>query len=121
MPSLYTRALDGITGELLFDQTSSTWVPGHADAEAILRILRTDLGSFLPDPTVGLNLAVLAKRGPNAKANIEAEVARATARAVKQRGLQEFKVVAEIQDRAAVISISFKSRNGATSSFSVTR
>ena len=112
MPLPYARRLDPTAGELLFTQKTNAWTVGDPDTEAVVRVLRTPLGSYLPDPTFGLDYGLIQARGTNAQANIERELARALARVVKQRGLRNLTITVSLSDEAALFLITCNTRSG---------
>lgn len=108
----YTRSIDPSSGELLFDQSSSSWTAGDPDAEALVRVFRTDKGSFVPDPEFGFDHTVFLKKGENAKAEITRECRRATARIVARRRLENVEFDVQIEGQVVAIAMRYMTRSG---------
>lgn len=76
IPYAITRALDPGTGDTLMD--GSTWLhAAHPATEVVLRYLRTELGTYAPDTTVGRRFALLDKIGPSTPGLWQTETERA--------------------------------------------
>lgn len=78
MPPTYyaaTRAMDPGTGEV--SMAGATWARGAPMVEVVLRVLRTQKGSYRPDPAFGVDYTAVQKALPNAAATWRAEVLRA--------------------------------------------
>lgn len=118
MPLAYTPALDGLTGEMRFDVSTNTWEAGDPDAEALLHCVRTELGTYLPDPTFGFNYALIQKREPNSEAIIRGELLRCTARVVRIRGLTDVVARVEFQGKLVVMALEYVTRSGRQSQIS---
>lgn len=71
----YTPALDPGTGDWKAGRPG-----GQPATEAVLLLLRTQRGSYAPDPDYGVDFGLIQKRAPNTAALWQAEVRRALAR-----------------------------------------
>lgn len=88
-----TRALNAGTGDTLM--SGSNWKAGVPATEVVLRILRTQRGSYAPDVTFGRDFSIIDKLGPQTPALWQAETQRALA-AIVQNGLIA-ELVVEVQ------------------------
>lgn len=83
MPYAYARQLDPATGEVVFDQTRSSWAEGHPATEIAVRALRTPIGTAQRDPTYGLDLTGIDPSSKSAAAQIERAIRNCLDRFVK--------------------------------------
>lgn len=114
----YARKLNGVTGDYVWDAARSSIAAGDPDAEAVLRVLRTPRGRYLPSPSFGLDYNVLGSDGPDADSRIDREVRRALSRLVSVRRLRDLAVAVSRHesngDVVVVLTVSFRSHNSTT-------
>lgn len=100
----HTRYLtDG--GDVEMDGTS--WRTGAPMIEVAKRILRTPKGSFIPDPTFGLDFSVVQVARSDAGPRFSAAVREAFDSFRKAGLMQRFRVVVEVADDRLRYEISF--------------
>lgn len=58
-----TRALDAVSGDVLLD--GGTWKTDPPMVGVVTRVLRTQRGTYLPDPTFGVDWSKVDKQRPN--------------------------------------------------------
>jgi hypothetical protein len=101
----FTRSIDPLTGDLRLD--GARYVPGAPMAEVALRVLRTPRGSYLPDPTFGLDYAVLTKQTPAVGATLEAALRDALARYTTQGLMTDLGITVEVGRGIARFRVAF--------------
>ncbi len=90
---LFSPALDAGTGDWTRGVDRP---PGLPTAQIVLCCLRTDLGSYAPDPTFGVDFGVLPKGTANQGATWKAEVERALSRFVRRGVIRNLRVVVDV-------------------------
>lgn len=68
----HTRALDPVTGDVRL--SGGQWVVGSPAAELVLQVLRTPKGTYLPDPSYGIDLSAVTHDHPNVTAKLHAAI-----------------------------------------------
>ena len=101
----YTRAHNHLTGDVLFDQSRSSWKQGNSNAELICLCLRTAKGSCAADPDKGIDFAQLDNARTNAAAGAEREIRRALGRYSGRFTL--LNVTVEVQDTMFLWQVQF--------------
>jgi phage baseplate assembly protein W len=105
----YTRALDPNSGDMIM--RGPTWKGGEPMAEVVVRVLRTALGSYAPDPLFGLDYSVFDHMTTGAEASIKSAVERALKYLSDGRYIQRLAVTASVVLRngvaAASVSVEF--------------
>jgi hypothetical protein len=105
-PYVHTRARDPQTGDVLMN--GATWA--FADApmvHVVLRVLRTPLGTYLPDPTFGVDYSVIQKRDPGVGARWRAAVLRGLQYLVDLRRITDVRVEYEVVGAQLRYAVSF--------------
>ena len=77
MSYAYARKFDPGTGEVMMDGAS--WATDRPMTAIVMRVIRTPLGSYLPDPNFGIDYSTLDKARPNAGAELQAAIKRGLA------------------------------------------
>lgn len=85
-----TQEMDPGTGDVRMN--GSLRKRGVPATEVVLRILRTDIGSYVPDPTQGREYAKIAKKLPNITRVWQAETIRALRHLVENGVISNLKV-----------------------------
>lgn len=80
---------------------------GQPVAEAVAFTLRTQVGTYLPDPDDGVDLRLTRKQTINIKSVWEAELKRALARYTRDGLITDLKVVVEVGDSVLLDEVSF--------------
>lgn len=97
----YTPAFDPATREHVM--LGSQWAPGDPMAEVVAMTLATPKGTFLPDPTLGPDYALLRKQAPNTAALWRASVLEALARYVAAKQLVDLVVTVDPPRKGRVV------------------
>ncbi len=84
----WTRTIIARQPELL----GGVWVPGSPAAEIVVWTLSTPLGTFQPDPTLGVDYASVGAASPEAPARLAAAIAAALGYAVRDGSVAELAV-----------------------------
>jgi hypothetical protein len=105
MPYAISRTLDPATG----DRTviDGRQVDGQPLTQVVLRVLRTQKGSYLPDPEFGVDFSLVQKTTANATAMFEKSIRTALDYLIRQGALANLVVVVERQGTALVADVSF--------------
>jgi phage baseplate assembly protein W len=99
-----TRAMTE-TGDVSF--AGATWTRGQPLVERVRRCLRTRRGSYLPDPTFGVDTSVLQKATPNV-ARVWTDAVRAALERFARRGeLADLSVRVEARGDRLFYEVSF--------------
>jgi len=104
----YARQLNPATGDVVFDDTRSSWAEGHPAVEVAVRCLRTRKGSALRDKTYGLDLEGVDPSSEGAPAEIERRIRQALDRYVKSGLFSLESVQVEIQSEHIVAFLEIK-------------
>ena len=70
----YARQFDAGTGDVKMN--GATWATDRPLTAIVLRVLRTPLGTYLPDPNFGIDYSKVDKARPNAGAELQAAIRR---------------------------------------------
>jgi phage baseplate assembly protein W len=117
-PYACSRQMNPQTGDVIFDQSRSSWALGAPIAERVLRTLRTQKGSARRDPSYGVDWSQV----DNARANVASIATQAIRNALAEyvtRGeLSDLDVQTETQDRNGggvlmALQVSFRDARGA--------
>lgn len=100
-----TRSLNPNTGQPLL--ASGAWVRGAPMAEVIVRILRTPLGAFKPDPTFGVAYGDIDKGRENAPETLRSAITAALAKLVRNKLIENLSVVVERYGDRLLYEVSF--------------
>jgi phage baseplate assembly protein W len=100
-----TRALDPATGDLRL--AGGNYVAGNPMLEVVLRVLRTPRGSYLPDPTFGVDMTVLRKASVGVAAAWRAAVIAALRRYTDRGLITDLKVTVETEGSRLYYSLEF--------------
>lgn len=84
MAYVYARKFDAGAGDVLMNGAS--WATDRPLTAIVVRVLRTPLGYYLPDPNFGVDYSKFDKARPNAGADLQAAITRALA-FLKRAGL----------------------------------
>lgn len=95
----WTRTIDPLTRQPKL--LGGVWVPGSPAAEVVAWVLSTPRGSFLPDPTLGVDYASVSVASPDGPARLSAAITAALAFAVDDGTIADLRV--ESASRGAYI------------------
>ena len=112
MSTVETASLNPSTGDYAWDANRSALALGNPDVEAVIRVLRTPKGSFLPDPTYGVDFTAFAHRRPNVAADAQRELLRALRQTISLRGLHDVTITVTISRESILYVVAFRSRAG---------
>lgn len=113
------RQLNPGTGDVVM--LGPTWASGDPLTEVVLRVLRTQKGSYLPDPEFGLDYSVVQKASANAEATLDKAIRAALAFLVRQKLLTGLIVTVARQGTSILFDVAFTDpRAGKTNSTPVT-
>lgn len=101
----YTRSLDPGTGQIQI--AGNNWVAGSPMVQVAIRILRTQRGTYLPDPTFGVDYSVVDKALPNAPATFKAELNRAFRSLVTSGAIANLSITVESSPPKLLWEITF--------------
>lgn len=97
MTYAYARRHEPTTGEVAFNEATGQWPGASSPAlESVLFALRTQLGSALCAPGIGVDWAKLDKVTPNAEALAEQLITAGLRRYVTSGAIADLKVTARI-------------------------
>lgn len=105
MPYLIARKYDAGTGDLVMN--GATWANDRPLTAIVVRVLRTPVGSYLPDRNFGLDYSKLDKVTQNLGANFQAAVTQALSFLTKAGQLKSLKVSYATQGSVLLFTISF--------------
>lgn len=109
MPTTYYAIARELTSAGGVSLAGGTWTRGQPLVERVKRALRTPRGAFLPDPTFGLDLALVRRAAPAARpAALKAAVRDALARFVRAGDLTDLAVDAEALGTRLFYTVSFR-------------
>lgn len=116
-PYAFCRSMNPLTGDVLFDQTRSSWKLGAPIAERVLRTLRTPLGSARRDPSYGVDWAQVDNARTGVSAIAVQAIRTALAEFVARGEVTDLDVQVETQDRNGggvllVMQLSFRDARG---------
>lgn len=100
------RELNETTGDVR--RLGARWKRGSPMLEIVKRVLRTPLGSYVPDPTYGVNMSILKHATANVGARWQAEVVRALDRWVKRGLIKNLTVIVTVERDRLLYSVSFE-------------
>lgn len=117
-PYAFCRSMNPLTGDVLFDQTRSSWKLGAPIAERVLRTLRTPLGSARRDPGYGVDWSQVDNARTNVASIATQAIRNALAEYVSRGELSDLDVQTETQDRNGggvllALQVSFRDARGA--------
>lgn len=92
-------------GEL--ELSDSGLAAGQPVMEAVAFTLRTQVGTYLPDPDDGVDLRLTRKQTPDIKTKWGSELKRAVQRYVRDGLITDLKVVIEVGDGVLLDEVSF--------------
>lgn len=106
MPYAYTREIDPNTGDVRMNGAVHK-IADSPMVEVVMRVLRTPRGTYLPDPSFGLDYSLARYIKPNTKSDWRAEVVRALTFLIDAKRIQELSVEVEIVGRQLRYQVSF--------------
>ena len=101
----YTPAVDPKTGQVT--AWGSELRPGSPAAEIVLLTLRTPKGSYLPDPTEGVDLDLIQNATSNVAVLWKAEVERALSRYTQSGVIRDLHVTVEQNGTTLLYDVEF--------------
>lgn len=99
------RALDAASGDYIL--SGSQWKRESPMLSVAIRVLRTEKGTYLPDPTFGVDWKRVQKASPNAEAQTIAVITEALAYYVRRGLMTSLSVSAEARQRNLFYDVSF--------------
>jgi hypothetical protein len=98
----YCRKLHPVTGDVVFDDSRSSWAEGHPGLEIAARCLRTPKGTAQRDMTYGIDLEGIDWSSDSVASAVEQRIRDALARFVAKRIFTIENVEVEIVDEGAI-------------------
>jgi hypothetical protein len=121
-PYAFSRQMDAMTGDAVFDEDRRSWALGAPLAERVLRCLRTTKGTAGRDPSYGMDWSTVDNARTNAavaaKQAIKNALQRFVDRGVLAQLVVETDVVNTSDGKAFLFKVSFRDPLG--SKFSIT-
>lgn len=100
----FTPELDE-SGDVALDGSTYSW--GSPMVEIVKRVLRTPRGTYLPDPSFGVDYSVVDKARPDAGARFQAAILAALRPWTLRREIVDLSVAVEVTDSTLRYEISF--------------
>lgn len=107
MPTYYAhcRALDAVTGDVVMD--GGTWKTDPPMVGVVTRVLRTQRGSYLPDPTFGVDWSKVDKLRPNVAELLRVAIMEALQRYLDRGLISSVAITASVAAGALFFAVSF--------------
>lgn len=105
MPYAITRALDAVSGDVALD--GGTWKTDLPMVGVVTRILRTQRGTYLPDPTFGVDWSRVDRQRPNVSELVRTAIMEALQWYLDRRLLSAIVVTSDLVGARLFYTVSF--------------
>lgn len=101
----HTRMLDAVTGDVVMD--GGTWKADPPMVSIVTRVLRTQRGTYLPDPTFGVDWARVDKQRPNVSELLRTSIMEGLQRYLDRKLLSSIAITSELVGARLSFVVSF--------------